>query len=362
MKLTKKHVDAAVLGGGLLGGGGGGWTEDGRTMGYLAVELGDPTLEDVDNLAADAVLVTVAAVGAPSSPDKYVKPFHYLRALQILRKNLDQSVSGIITNENGPLATVNGWLQGSALGIAVIDAPCNGRAQPTAMMGSMGLHRDPDYVSRAAACGGRPHTDQYVELYVEGTVTQVAGMIRQASTAAGGIVAVARNPVAASYARENGAPGAVRQAIDAGKAMLEAEAQGPGAMIQAAAEALSGEVICRGLVTDVRLTREGGFDAGGATITDCAKEYEISFWNEYMTLESSGHRVATFPALIATLSTETGLPLTSAELEVGQSVALLYVPADNLFLGAGMRDPHLYRVIEQVLDKEIIKYVFPEGR
>ena len=101
MKLTKKHVDAAVLGGGLLGGGGGGWIEDGRTMGYLAVELGDPTLEDVDNLAADAVLVTVAAVGAPSSPDKYVKPFHYLRALQILRKNLDQSVSGIITNENG---------------------------------------------------------------------------------------------------------------------------------------------------------------------------------------------------------------------------------------------------------------------
>jgi DUF917 family protein len=361
LKLTKKHVDAAVLGGGLLGGGGGGWIEDGRTMGYLAVELGDPTLEDVDNLAADAVLVTVAAVGAPSSPDKYVKPFHYLRALQILRKNLDQSVSGIITNENGPLATVNGWLQASALGIPVIDAPCNGRAQPTVMMGSMGLHLVPDYVARAAACGGKPHTDNYVELYVEGTVAQVAGMIRQASTAAGGIAAVARNPVAASYAKENGAPGAVRHAIDAGKAMLEAEAQGPGAMIQAAAEALSGEVICRGLVTDVRLTRQGGFDVGSVTVTDGSREYELSFWNEFMTLESSGRRVATFPALIATLSIETGLPLTSAELEVGLSVALLSAGADSLLLGAGMRDPLLYREIEQALNKEIVKYVFSEG-
>lgn len=361
MQLTREHVDAGVLGGGLLGGGGGGWMEDGRTMGYLAVELGDPTLEDVDNVPADALLVTVAAVGAPSSPDRYVKAFHYLRALEIMQKNLAQPIGGMITNENGPFATINGWLQSSALGIPVIDAPCNGRAQPTAMMGSMGLHKQPGYVARAAACGGRPHTDQYVELYVEGTVSQVAGKIRQASTAAGGIVAVARNPVPASYARENGAPGAVRQAIDVGKAVLEALAQDPGAMIQAAAEGLSGEVICRGLVTDVRLTRQGGFDVGSVTVTGGSREYELSFWNEFMTLESSGRRVATFPALIATLSTETGLPLTSAELEVGLSVALLSAGADNLLLGAGMRDPLLYREIEQALNKEIVKYVFSEG-
>jgi DUF917 family protein len=307
------------------------------------------------------LLVTVAAVGAPSAPDRYVKPFHYLRAVQVLQKNLTQPIGGIITNENGPLATVNGWLQASALGLPVVDAPCNGRAQPTSMMGSMGLHGHPDYVSRAAACGGRQHTDQYVELYVEGSVAQVAAMIRQASAVAGGIVAVARNPVTVSYARENGAPGAVQQAIDTGQAVLAAEADGAEAMIQAAAQALGGDVVCRGEVSEVSLTRQGGFDVGQATVTDGAARYEISFWNEYMALESSGRRVATFPDLIATLATETASPLTSAELEAGMSVSLLCASADNLLLGAGMRDPLLYREIERALNQEMIKYVFGEG-
>jgi DUF917 family protein len=360
LKLTKKDVDAAVLGGAVLGGGGGGWLEDGRRMGYLAVELGDPVLKGIGDLSDDALLVTVAAVGAPSAPDRYVKPFHYLRALQLLEKDLSQPIAGIITNENGPLATVNGWFQAATLGMPVVDAPCNGRAQPTILMGAMGLHRSAGYVSCATACGGRQHSSQYVELCARGTVGQVAAIVRHASMVAGGIVAVARNPVSVSYARENGAPGAIRQAIDLGYGMLDATPQGPEAMIQAAAGVLSGDVICRGLIADVTVSREGGFDVGRATLKDGNTEYELSFWNEYMTLESSGHRLATFPALISTMSLDSGLPITSAELQRGQSVALLCVPREKLLLGAGMRDDQLFSLIEQVLGKEIISYVFRE--
>ncbi len=360
MRLTEKDVDAAVLGGAILGGGGGGWPEDGRQMGYLALELGDPILKEIGDLSEDAILVTVALVGAPSAPDRYVKPFHYLRALQLLEKHLDQPISGIITNENGALATVNGWLQAAILGVPVIDSPCNGRAQPTMMMGAMGLHRKADYMARAAACGGQQHTDQYVELHTEGNVAQVATIIRYASTKTGGMMAVARNPVAVSYAKENGAPGAIRQAIDLGRAMLHVQPQGPESMIEAAAVALGGEVVCRAEVVDVVLSREGGFDAGRAILKEGKEEYELAFWNEYMTLESSGRRLATFPGLIATTSLETGLPVSSAELERGQSLAVLCVPKDNLLLGAGMRDAHLFLTIEEVLGKEIVNYVFSE--
>lgn len=361
MGLTRKQVDAAVLGGALLGGGGGGSLEDGRQIGYLAVEVGDPILKEIDDLPEDALVVTVAAVGAPSAPDRYVKPFHYLRALRLLEKHLPQPISGIIANENGAVGTVNGWFQAAVFGIPVVDAPCNGRAHPTMLMGAMGLHRRAGYLARAAACGGRQHTDQYVELHVEGTVDRVAAIVRHASTEAGGIIAVARNPVLASYAKRNGAPRAIRQAIDLGKAMLDAQAQGPESVIEAAADVLGGEMICRGQIADVALSREGGFDRGRAILREGKEEYELTFWNEYMTLESSGQRLATFPGLIATMSMETGLPVSSAELRRAQSVAVVRVPQDRLVLGAGMRDPDLFSVIEEVLAKEIVNYVFREG-
>lgn len=330
-------------------------------MGYLALELGDPILKEIGDLSEDAILVTVALVGAPSAPHRYVRPFHYLRALQLLEKHLHQPISGIITNENGAFATINGWLHAAILGIPVIDAACNGRAQPTMMMGAMGLHRKADYVARAAACGGQQHTDQYVELHTEGSVAQVAAIIRYASTKAGGMIAVARNPVTASYAKGNGALGAIRQAIGLGRAILRVQPLGAESMIEAAVVALGGDVVCRGEVADVILSREGGFDTGRAGLKEGEEEYELAFWNEYMTLECSGRRLATFPELIATISLETGLAVSSAELERGQSVAVLCVPKDNLLLGAGMRDAHLFLAIEEVLGKEIVKYVFSEG-
>lgn len=360
LRLTKKDVDAAVLGGAVLGGGGGGWPEEGRQIGYQAVDLGDPVLKRVDELRQDAVLVTVAAVGAPSAMDRYAKAFHYVRALQLLETGLEEPISGIITNENGPFATVNGWLQSALLGVPAVDAPCNGRAQPTTMMGAMGLHRIPDYVSRAVACGGRPGTDHYLEVHASGSLVQVSTVIREVSTLAGGIVAVARNPVLAPYAAENGAPGAVGRAMELGRAMLEEESAGPEAMIEAAANTLGADVICRGEVVEVALSSEGGFDRGSALVRSDKADYELTFWNEYMTLESSGRRLATFPELIATLGLEKGVPISSADLTKGQRVALLRAGKDRLILGAGMRDPELFRVIEEVLDKEIVRHVFLE--
>ncbi len=50
-------------------------------------------------------------------------------------------------------STFNGWLEASMLGIPLIDAPCNGRAHPTGVMGSLNLHRDPNYITTMTLCG-----------------------------------------------------------------------------------------------------------------------------------------------------------------------------------------------------------------
>ena len=105
----------------------------------------------LDEVNDESVLVTVAMVGAPSATEQYVEPMYHVQALQLLMTHLDAPVGGLITNENGGAATINGWLQSAVTGLPVVDAPCNGRAHPTSLMGSMGLDGMDGYVSRQVA-------------------------------------------------------------------------------------------------------------------------------------------------------------------------------------------------------------------
>ncbi len=357
-------VEAAVLGGAVLGGGGGGTIEAGRRNGLLAVEMGVPRLVEIDDLPPDAVLVTMSAVGAPAATAQRVLPIHYVRTVELLVQRGEIRIDGLITNECGGSATVNGWLQAAVLGLPVVDAPCNGRAHPTGVMGSMGLHRVPEYVSLQAAAGGDPEAGRYVELFTRGSLEQAASLVLQASIQAGGLVAVARNPVAASYAREHAAPGAIRQSMTIGRAMLASRGAGPEATVEAAREALHGEVVARGEVVDVRLETVGGLDVGLIRVrADERQVAELAFWNEYVSLDLVGpdpdgpaQRVGTFPDLLATFDLTTGQPLSSAEVAVGKRVAVLHVHRQHLILGASMRDPELLRSIEQATGREVVRY------
>jgi DUF917 family protein len=351
--VDREVVQAAAYGGALLGGGGGGSISEGLQLGQLAMEVGRPRLVDLDELDAEAILVTVSAVGAPAAKDQYLEPIHYVQALQLLIEHLDEPVAGLITNENGGLATLNGWFQSAVTGIPVVDAPCNGRAHPTGAMGSMGLDGVDGYVSQQAAVGGDPSAHRHVRFYAEGSLDSVARLVRQAAVEAGGLIAAARNPVTVAYAREKAAPGALRQAIEIGRALLAEE--NPLDAAQVVCDLLGGEIVCQASVQGVAIQTKGGFDVGQIALQG---GYELTFWNEYMTLERKVQRLATFPDLIATLSADEIRPLTSAEIEDDQEVLLIRVPKEKLRLGAGMRRPELFQIAEEAVGKEMVRYVF----
>lgn len=348
--IDTQMVEAAVLGGAVLGGGGGGSMERGRELGELALSMGDLRLIEIDDVAPDALLVTASAVGAPAALEAVVKPVAYVRAVEILMEKGGIRAEGLITNECGGAAVVNGWLQAAVLGIPVIDAPCNGRAHPTGAMGSMGLHAVPGYVSLQAAVGGDAASGRYLEVFFQGGLEQGAGIIRQAAVQAGGLVAVARNPIEASYVKKNGAPGAIRMAIELGQGMLAARNRGGQAVVNAVVDILGGKVISEGRAKELKLETTGGFDAGKVVIDDL----ELTFWNEYMTLEKDGERLGTFPDLIMTLDGETGWPVTSAEIKKEQRIAVILVERDKLLLGAGMNFPELMKPAEKVIGKAIV--------
>ena len=357
--LTLDDAKAAVIGGAVLGGGGGGAMENGFAMAELAVNTGKIRLASLDELKESDILLTVSVVGAPAAKNRHIVPNNYIRTVEYFAQCFNCRPAGLITNECGGNATVNGWLQAAQLGLPLIDAPCNGRAHPTGVMGSIGLHKIPDFVSKQTAAGGNPDLGLYLEIAVSGSLDNSASLIRTASINAGGVVAVARNPVTVKYARANTAAGAIKQSIELGKVMVSEQEKGKHKNVASAiADFLEGEIIITGTVKDLVLETKGGFDVGTVVITNGKKEITTTFWNEYMTIEDNNKRLGTFPDLISTIDTKTGLNVTTAEIRKNQEISLLYVPKEKLFLGSGMHDPALFEVAEKAVNRKIIKYVF----
>ena len=354
MILNEEILKYALVGGTILGGGGGGSREEGILLGKEALKCGSPELMPLEVLQDDDIVVTVSAVGAPAAKDKYITGDDYVRTIELLKEISGKEIAGIITNENGGIATINGWLQSAKLGIPLIDAPCNGRAHPTGVMGSIGLHDIENYVTYQTAAGGNKENGMYTEVMIKGSIDNAAKLVRQAAIGAGGLVAVARNPVSAKYLKKNAAIGGIHHAIELGKTFYEGLKESPEKAVKNVVEILNGVVLTEGSIRRFHLNTSGGFDVGSQWVN----EYEITFWNEYMTAEADKKRIATFPDLIMTFDKKTGFPVTSAEIENGQEVIVIKADKANLKLGSGMKDKKLFEDIEKVLDKEIIKYVF----
>jgi DUF917 family protein len=348
-ELDLEAVEAAVAGGSVLAAGGGGWVDHGYLVGRTAVSYGTPRLATLDEVADDATIATVSAIGAPAARDWEMRPGDYVRALRLLTESLEGSVAGTITAQNGSSTTCNGWVQSAVLGTLVIDAAGDGRAHPTGKMGSLGLAADPDHQTVQAAAGGNRAQGRYLEVVTRGPVRHTANVLRTAAVASGGFIAAARNPLPAAHVREHGAVGAISFALRLGEAILVAGPNGPEAVIEAITSNLGGRILGRGAVRNKRLRTEGGFDVGGLE----AGELELGFVNEYMTAEGSGQRLATFPDVITTLSARDGRPVSIADIRDGEEVAVLAVDKSHVPLGAGVKEPSVYPEVEEMLGKPL---------
>ena len=348
-ELDGQAVEAAVAGGSVLAAGGGGWVEHGYLVGRTAVGYGTPRLATLDEVADDAAIATVSAIGAPAARDWEMRPGDYVRALQLLTDAIGQPVVGTITAQNGSSTTCNGWVQSAVLGTLVIDAAGDGRAHPTGKMGSLGLAADPNHQTVQSAAGGNRSQDRYLEVVARGTVSHTANVLRTAAVASGGFIAAARNPLPASYVREHGAVGAISFALRLGEAMLAAAPGGAEAVLDSITGTLGGRILGRGTVRRKQLRTEGGFDIGAIDLD----ELELGFVNEYMTVEAAGQRLATFPDVITTLSLGDGRPVSIADIAEGDDVAVLAVDKLRVPLGAGVKEPSVYPEVEEMLGKPL---------
>lgn len=355
--LVEKDVEAAVKGGSVYAAGGGGWADHGRMLGYAAVNVGKPELVSIDELGDSDWIATAAAIGAPASTTPWeMQGIDYVKAVQLLQEALGEKLSGLIIGQNGKSSTLNGWLPSAILGTKVVDAVGDIRAHPTGDMGSIGMAGSPEQMIQTAV-GGNRSENRYIELVVKGATAKISPVLRAAADQSGGFIASCRNPLRASYVRNNAALGGISMALKLGEAIIEAEKRGGSAVIDAICKTTGGHILVEGTITkkDVVYTKEA-FDIGTITVGAGDQAVTLHVMNEYMAVDDAGGtRVATFPAVITTLSEE-GEPLSVGQLKGGMHVFILHVPKDIIPLSASVLDPTVYPSVEKAMGIEIARY------
>ncbi|GGG11177.1 hypothetical protein GCM10010924_45260 [Rhizobium wenxiniae] len=355
--LTEKDVEAAVRGGSVYAAGGGGWSDHGRMLGYAAVSIGRPELITIDELRDDDWVATAAAIGAPASTTAWeMQGVDYVKAVQLLQDALGEKVSALMIGQNGKSSTLNGWLPSAILGTKVLDAVGDVRAHPTGDMGSIGMANSPDEMIQTAVGGNRAE-NRYIELVIRGATAKVSPVLRTASDMSGGFIASCRNPLRASYVRRNAALGGISLTLKLGEAIIEADARGGHAIIDAIVKTTGGSIIAEGEISakSVVYTKEA-FDVGTITVGRGDRAVTLHVMNEYMAVDDAGgNRLATFPDIISTLSPE-GEPMSVGQLQIGMPVFLLHVPKTIIPLSSSVKDPSVYPIVEKALGISIADY------
>lgn len=359
--LTLEDVEFAIKGGSVYAAGGGGWADHGRMLGTAAVNAGQPELVSMDEVEDDAWIATAAAIGAPAGTTAWqMLGVDYVNAVRLLQERLGAPVYGLMVGQNGKSSTMNGWLPSAVLGCKVLDAVGDLRAHPTGDMGSIGMANSPKPMIQTAV-GGNRDNNSYIELVVEGATAKVSPVLRTASDMSGGFIASCRNPLRASYVRENAALGGISMALDLGQAIINAEPKGGAAVIDAICDTTKGTIAIQGKVIkkEVVYTNEA-FDIGIITVDGGKGIHTLHVMNEYMALDDAdGTRISTYPDVLSTLDMN-GHPLSVSEVHESQEIAVLHVAKSVIPLSASVVDPAVYPSCERAMGIELARYALAD--
>jgi DUF917 family protein len=310
-----------------------------------------PRLIRIDELSPTSLIATLSIVGSMGGMSgAQPSPQHGL-ALRQLAKLEKKRIDAVIASEVGPQAVIYGWRESAIAGIPIVDAPCNGRAHPLGVMGSLGLNRSPSHVAGAVAIGGNAGSSNYAHLSLRASATKAGKMIRDTAASSAIPLAVARNLLPAFYVKNHAAIGGLKYAAQVGAIVLREMKHGLDRLLQRLARFMGGRILFAGRVNSVSLTESHGFTLGHIRLQD-RRGYEcgVGVCNEYLVLRKERKILATFPDLITIFDFESSLPLASPQVKPGMRVTVLGVPRSRLKLGSTMKDRSLLLPIERWLN------------
>jgi DUF917 family protein len=124
------------------------------------------------------------------------------------------------------------------------------------------------------------------------------------------------------------------------------------ARVNAAAEYLRGEILVTSEVLWNTVEYRDGADVGTLRVGDVT----LGVYNQLMTAERGGERLATFPDFLGSLDPRTGEPLAVSSLKPGTRAAIIVASKRHLPLGVGGLDAALFPQLEAAMGVELAAY------
>jgi DUF917 family protein len=161
----------------------------------------------------------------------------------------------------------------------------------------------------------------------------------------------------ASYIKKHAAIGGITYAIELGKKIIEAEPNGAEAVIEAICKQTDGKIIGRGRVTGSTVAYSGAFDIGQIYVETQDNRLTLHVMNEYMAVDDAlGARLSTYPDVITTISTETGLPVSVGHIREGMEIAVFSIHKNHIPLSSSVKDPSVYPEVEKAMGINLVEY------
>ncbi|WP_052226378.1 DUF917 domain-containing protein [Microbacterium mangrovi] len=331
--ITADQIGDLARGAALLGTGGGGDPYIGALLARQALGDGSVTAVGLDELPEDALVLTVAMMGAPTvmveklpSLDEIMAPVHALGTY------LGRPVTHVACAEVGGVNSTIPIAAAAALGLPLVDADGMGRAFPELQMVLPTLYG----VTASPLAFGDEKGNVGVLQTVDNKWTE--RIARVATVEMGCSVMISGFSMTGAQARESLVGGSLSHCIEIGRGIAAARDAKTDA-VAATVDLLGGRELFGGKVVDVQRATTTGFARGRARIEgEGADALELEFQNEHLIARHGDEIMATTPDLIMVVEADSGEPITTEGLRYGQRVRVIAAPADERWHSAEALD------------------------
>ncbi len=353
-KITIEDLEYISLGSTILGTGGGGDPYVGKLLAKNAIKnYGEVTLIKAEELADDALVVPIAAFGAPMIlVEKLFSGNEFFSAFDMMESYLGRKIDAIMPAEAGGLNGVIPFAVAAKKRIPIVDADGMGRAFPRLEMVTFTLHGIPvSPITQADEKGNKNvyHTIDNVwgETLVGATTIQM-----------GGSCAIGCYPMSGAQVKKAAVQGIISYAQSLGEAILNAKKnkKNPITSLIEKADAIQ---LFSGKISNVTIKTEGRWNKGVCEIMglgqDSGSMMELDFQNEFLMAKKNGKPVAITPDLIVLLDAENAHPITAETIQYGTRVIVLGMKADKQWrtpAGIALGGPQKFGYTEEFVPVE----------
>ncbi len=319
--LTIDDLEALSLGCAVLGSGGGGDPGYAVPMAkYHLEQYGPAKLISIDELKSEDLVVPIAIMGAPLINMERLLGKELESLLSAIEKHLGRKPTVLMAGEIGGANAFTPLLIASKCKLPILDADLIGRAFPQLQMNTGNLKNLCPTPAFLSDCLGNT---VLIETPDAATLEKLA---RPATVAMGSSSGIAFYLMNGDDVHKAACAGTFSQALKLGSSIQKALKLGSDPI-----SALDAQILARGIIVDVDQSVKEGFLQGSATIHSSRGKITLFYQNEYLLVYDEHGPIATTPDIFVLMEEGSGTPITSEMLRYGLQVALLALPAPEIW-------------------------------